>query len=120
MTIITYGRMVPVCLEAAENLAAQGISIEVVDPRTLNPLDKDTLIKSAKKTGRVLVVHEACQTGGFGGELAAVIADSEAFFYLDAPVKRLAVLMCPYRIVLNWRRMWFRRSRRSQKPCRIF
>ena len=95
VTIITYGRMVPVCLEVAENLAAQGISIEVVDPRTLNPLDKDTLIQSAKKTGRVLVVHEACQTGGFGGELAAVIADSEAFFYLDAPVKRLGGLDVP-------------------------
>ena len=95
VTIITYGRMVPVCLEVAENFAAQGVSIEVVDPRTLNPLDKDTLIQSAKKTGRVLVVHEACQTGGFGGELAAVIADSDAFYYLDAPVKRLGGLDVP-------------------------
>ena len=95
VTIITYGRMVAVCLEAAEGLAAQGVSVEVVDPRTLNPLDKDTLIKSAKKTGRVLIVHEACQTGGFGGELAAVIADSEAFFYLDAPIKRLGGLDVP-------------------------
>jgi len=95
VTIITYGRMVPICLEAAEGLAEQGISIEVVDPRTLNPLDKDTLIKSAKKTGHVLIVHEACQTGGFGGELAAIIADSEAFFYLDAPVKRLGGLDVP-------------------------
>ena len=95
VTIITYGRMVSVCLEAAEGLAAQGVSVEVVDPRTLNPLDKDTLIKSARKTGRVLIVHEACQTGGFGGELAAVIADSEAFFYLDAPVKRLGGLDVP-------------------------
>jgi len=95
VTIITYGRMVPVCLEAAEKMAEQGVSVEVVDPRTLVPLDKDTLIRSAKKTGRVLIVHEACQTGGFGGELAAVIGDSEAFFYLDAPVRRLGGLDVP-------------------------
>lgn len=95
VTIITYGRMVPICLQAAQDLAKQGVSVEVVDPRTLNPLDKNTLIKSAKKTGRVLIVHEACQTGGFGGELAAVIADSDAFFYLDAPIKRLGGLDVP-------------------------
>ena len=95
LTIVTYGRMVPLCLEVAENLAAKGVSIEVVDPRTLLPLDKDTLIASVKKTGRVLVVHEACQTGGFGGELASVIGDSEAFYYLDAPIKRLGGLDVP-------------------------
>jgi pyruvate dehydrogenase E1 component beta subunit len=95
VTIITYGRMVPICLEAAEQLAEQGVSVEIVDPRTLVPLDKETLIRSAKKTGRVLIVHEACQTGGFGGELAAVVADSEAFFYLDAPIKRLGGLDVP-------------------------
>lgn len=95
-TIITYGRMLPMCLEAAELLEKEeGISVEVVDPRTLVPLDKDTLIGSAKKTGRVLIVHEACQTGGFGGEIAAVIADSEAFFYLDAPIKRYGGLDVP-------------------------
>ena len=94
-TIIVYGRMVPVCLEAAENLAKEGISIEVVDPRTLVPLDKETLIASAKKTGRVLVVHEACQTGGYGAEIAAVIADSEAFYYLDSPIGRLGGLDVP-------------------------
>lgn len=95
LTIITYGRMVPTCLKVAEDLAKEGIDIEVVDPRTLLPLDKDTLIQSAKKTGKVLIVHEAVQTGGFGGEIAAVIADSEAFFYLDAPIKRLGGLDVP-------------------------
>lgn len=96
VTIITYGRMLPMCLQAAENLEKEeGISVEVVDPRTLVPLDKETIIASAKKTGRVLIVHEACQTGGFGGELAAVIADSEAFFYLDAPIKRYGGLDVP-------------------------
>jgi len=95
LTIITYGRMVPTCLKVADDLAKEGIEIEVVDPRTLLPLDKDTLIRSAKKTGKVLIVHEAVQTGGFGGEIAAVIADSEAFFYLDAPIKRLGGLDIP-------------------------
>lgn len=95
LSIITYGRMVPLCLEVAEHFAKEGISIEVVDPRTLVPLDKEALIKSAKKTGRVLIVHEACQTGGYGGEIAAVIADSEAFYYLDAPIKRLGGMDVP-------------------------
>lgn len=95
LTIISYGRMIPVCLEVAENLSKEGIDIEVVDPRTLVPLDKETIINSAKKTGRVLIVHEACQTGGYGGEIAAVITDSPAFFYLDAPVKRLCGLDVP-------------------------
>jgi len=95
VTIITYGRMVQVCLDAAQELAKEGISIEVVDPRCLLPLDTETLIASAKKTGRVLIVHEACQTGGFGGEISAVISASEAFYYLDAPVKRLGGLDVP-------------------------
>ncbi|HWQ80179.1 MAG TPA: alpha-ketoacid dehydrogenase subunit beta [Anaerovoracaceae bacterium] len=95
LTVITYGRMVPTCLKVAEDLAKEGFDIEVVDPRTLRPLDTDTLIQSAKKTGKVLIVHEAVQTGGFGGEIAATIADSEAFFYLDAPIKRLGGLDIP-------------------------
>jgi acetoin:2,6-dichlorophenolindophenol oxidoreductase subunit beta len=95
-TVITYGRMLPMCLQAAEQLEKEeGISVEVVDPRTLVPLDKETIIASAKKTGRVLIVHEACQTGGFGGELAAVIADSDAFFCLDAPIMRYGGMDVP-------------------------
>ncbi len=96
VTIITYGRMLPMCMDAAAQLEKEhGISVEVVDPRTLVPLDKEMIIASAKKTGRVLIVHEACQTGGFGGELAAVIAASEAFYYLDAPIKRYGGLDVP-------------------------
>lgn len=95
LTIITYGRMVPRCLKVAEDFAAEHIDIEVIDIRTLVPLDKECLIESAMKTGRVLIVHEACQTGGYGGELASVIVDSEAFFHLDAPVKRLGGLDVP-------------------------
>jgi pyruvate dehydrogenase E1 component beta subunit len=89
LTILAYSIMVPRALEAAEQLAAEGIAIEVVDPRTLKPLGQDTIVQSVAKTGRVLIAHEAPQTGGFGGELAAVIAESQAFDYLDAPIRRL-------------------------------
>ena len=90
LTIVAYSIMVQRSLEAAEKLAAEGIEVEVVDPRCLKPLDKDTIVRSVSKTGRVLIAHEAPVTGGFGGELAAVIAESEAFDYLDAPIRRLA------------------------------
>jgi pyruvate dehydrogenase E1 component beta subunit len=96
LTIITYGRMVPRCLDVAQELAKNNeADIEVIDIRTLVPLDKQALVDSARKTGRVLVVHEACQTGGFGGELVSTIVESDAFFYLDAPVKRLGGLDVP-------------------------
>ena len=90
LTIIATGIMVQKSLEAAETLAEEGIDVEVVDPRTLRPLDTETIINSVKKTGKVLIVHEAVKTGGFGGELAGVIAESEAFGYLEAPIIRLA------------------------------
>lgn len=95
LTIVTYGRMVQRSLEAAAKLAAEGIEAEIVDIRSLVPLDRECIIESVKKTGKVMIVHEACQTGGFGGELAAVIADSEAFFHLDAPIRRVAGLDVP-------------------------
>ena len=95
LTIVTYGRMVWVCLEVASRKALKGTNIEVLDARTLLPLDKQTIINSVKKTGRALIVHEAVQTGGVGGEIAAVIADSAAFFYLDAPIRRLGGLDVP-------------------------
>jgi len=90
VTIIATSVMVQRSLAAAETLAKEGIEAEVVDPRTLKPLDEETLIRSVIKTGKVLIVHEACKTGGYGGELAAVIAGSEAFDYLEAPIVRLA------------------------------
>jgi len=90
LTIIAYSIMVPRALEAAEKLAAEGIDVEVLDPRCLKPLDTETIIRSVSKTGRVLILHEAPVTGGFGGELAAIIAQSEAFDFLDAPIRRLA------------------------------
>lgn len=90
LTIIATSIMVWRALEAAEQLAREGIDAEVIDPRTLKPLDEEPIISSAARTGRVLIVHEACKTGGFGGELAGVIAGSDAFYSLKAPLVRLA------------------------------
>jgi pyruvate dehydrogenase E1 component beta subunit len=95
LTIVAYSVMAKRSLEASEILAEEGIEAEVVDPRTLKPLDRETIVASVMKTGRALIVHEACKTGGFGGELSGVIAESEAFDYLDAPIVRLAGLDVP-------------------------
>ena len=95
VSIITYGRCVQMALQTAEKLEKEGISVEVVDLRTLAPLDKDAVIATAKKTRRVVVVHEAVEFGGFGGEIVSTIVDSDAFYYLDAPIKRVGALYCP-------------------------
>lgn len=95
VTAIATSIMVPRTLAAAAQLAEEGIEVEVVDPRSLKPLDEATLVESVKRTGRVAIVHEACRTGGIGAEIAARIAESEAFDYLDAPVLRLAGLDAP-------------------------
>lgn len=79
VTIISYGRMLERALKAAEEVAAEGISVEVVDPRTLIPLDKELIIESVKKTGKVILVNDAYKTGGFIGEIASIITESEAF-----------------------------------------
>jgi len=89
VTIVATGLMVSKSLAAADRLAAEGVEAEVLDPRTLVPLDKAAIIESVKKTGRLVVVHEAVKRGGFGGEIASLIAE-EAFDYLDAPIKRVA------------------------------
>lgn len=89
MSIITYGLMVHHCLEAARELAGEGINAEVVDLRTLRPLDTETIIESVKKTGKALIVHEDNKVGGVGAEVAATISE-EAFEHLDAPIMRLA------------------------------
>jgi pyruvate/2-oxoglutarate/acetoin dehydrogenase E1 component len=90
LTILATMIEVQRALQAAEILSQEGIETEVVDPRTLKPLDMDTIVKSVSKTGKVLIVHEAPKTGGYGGELSAAIAESEAFDYLEAPIVRLA------------------------------
>jgi 2-oxoisovalerate dehydrogenase E1 component len=89
LTIVAYSIAVLRALEAAERLAAEGIEAEVIDLRTLKPCDAETVIASVKKTGKLLIVHEAPLLGGFGGELAAAVAQSEAFAYLEAPIVRL-------------------------------
>ena len=89
VTIVATGLMVHRSLEAAKMLASAGIEADVVDPRTLVPLDKAAIIGSVKKTGRLVVVHEAVKRGGFGGEIASLVAE-EAFDFLDAPIKRVA------------------------------
>ncbi|MBS7530951.1 alpha-ketoacid dehydrogenase subunit beta [Hazenella sp. IB182353] len=88
VTVISYGLTLHFALQAAEELDKEGISVHVLDLRTLVPLDKEAILEATAKTGKVLVIHEDNQTGGFGGEVASVIAE-EAFFELDAPIKRL-------------------------------
>jgi pyruvate dehydrogenase E1 component beta subunit len=88
LTIVATGLMVHRSIQAAEELSKEGISVEVVDPRSLNPLDTETILKSVKKTSRVLIVHEAQKTSGMGAEVAAQIAEL-AFEYLDAPIMRV-------------------------------
>ncbi|MGB9684582.1 MAG: alpha-ketoacid dehydrogenase subunit beta [Candidatus Bathyarchaeales archaeon] len=89
VTVVATLCMVHKALKAAEILEAEGVSVEVVDPRTLTPLDKKAIINSVKKTGRLVVVSEDCKTAGVTAEIAAVIAE-EAIDYLDAPIKRVA------------------------------
>jgi pyruvate/2-oxoglutarate/acetoin dehydrogenase E1 component len=94
LTIVTYGAMVHESLAAAERLAREGAECEVIDLRSLCPLDKHTFLASVRKTSRALVVYEAHLTSGFGAEVAAIIAQ-EAFDVLDAPVTRMASLDVP-------------------------
>ena len=94
ISVITYSRCVHHALKAAEELKNEEIELEVVDLRTLKPLDEDIILSSVQKTGKAMVVYEACRTGGFGAEIAAIIAE-KAFDYLDAPVKRVAALDAP-------------------------
>jgi pyruvate/2-oxoglutarate/acetoin dehydrogenase E1 component len=95
LTVVATSIMVARALEAAEKLAKEGIEIEIIDPRTLKPFDAGPMIQSVIKTGKALVVHEAPMTGGYGGEVVAQLVASEAFDYLDAPVRRLAGLDIP-------------------------
>ena len=89
VTVIAYGLMAHYALEAADRVAEEGISVEVVDLRTLRPLDKETVLDSVRKTGKCLIVYEDNRFGGYGAEVAAIVAE-EAFDYLDGPVTRIA------------------------------
>ncbi len=88
VTVITYGLMVHYAKEAAEKLKQEGIHVHLLDLRTLIPLDKEAILEAAAKTGKVLIIHEDNKTGGFGGEISAIIAE-EGLFELDAPIQRL-------------------------------
>jgi pyruvate/2-oxoglutarate/acetoin dehydrogenase E1 component len=94
VSVIAYSSAVHFALTAADILEKEGVSVEVVDIRTLVPFDEETVLQSVRKTGRVLIAHEASLTGGFGGEIAARIAD-KAFEYLDAPIKRIGAYDSP-------------------------
>jgi pyruvate/2-oxoglutarate/acetoin dehydrogenase E1 component len=100
VSLITYSHMTHKCLEAAAVLEADGISVEVVDLRTLAPLDKETILASARKTGRAVVVHEAVKRGGVGGDIAAMLME-EAYDDLDGPVLRIAGRNTPIPYNLN-------------------
>ena len=94
VTVVALSRMVRESLTAADRLAADGIEAEVIDPRTLAPLDLETIVDSARRTSRVVVAHEACVNGGVGAEIAASIQEA-AFDYLDAPVLRVGAPFAP-------------------------
>ncbi|HZI49839.1 MAG TPA: transketolase C-terminal domain-containing protein, partial [Pyrinomonadaceae bacterium] len=94
VSIITFGAQVLTALDAAEELEKEGLDVEVMDLRTLAPMDKEAILASVKKTSRALILHEASLTGGIGGEISAIISQ-EAFEWLDAPVVRLASIDTP-------------------------
>lgn len=105
LTIVTYSAMVNRSLKAAEELEKEGISVEVLDIRTLEPLDIDPVITSVKKTGRALVVHEACKKGGFGAEIAAQIQE-QAFFDLKSEIVRIGAPNVPVPFAVNLEKMY--------------
>jgi len=94
VTVVATAMMVSRSLSAAEKLSADGISVEVVDPRTLSPLDEETILNSVRKTHRLVIVHEEVKFAGSGAEIAALVAE-KAFDYLDAPIQRVAAPFCP-------------------------
>jgi len=94
VTVIAVSYMVTKALRAAEQLAEEGVDVEVIDPRTLVPLDLETLLQSVRKTNRVVIVHEGCRRGGIGAEIASNIME-EAFDFLDAPIQRVGALNVP-------------------------
>jgi pyruvate/2-oxoglutarate/acetoin dehydrogenase E1 component len=94
LSIITYGAMVYTALEAAEQLEKEGIDAEIIDLRTLMPIDREAIVESVKKTSKVIILHEATRTGGMAGELTAII-NEEAFDYLDGPIVRVTSIDTP-------------------------
>lgn len=100
VSLFCYGAMAPICEEAAKEAAKDGISVEVIDLRTLVPLDVDTILESARKTGRVVIAHEAVKTAGFGAEISALIAES-VIEYLKGPILRVCGFDTPFPYTLE-------------------
>ncbi len=100
LSLIAYGYMAQVCLEAAAKASEKGVEAEVIDLRTLVPLDEPTILASVKKTGRAVVVYEAPRTGGFGGEISAILAE-KAIEYLRGPIVRVTGFDTPFPYTLE-------------------
>src|SRR5207244_8046753 len=94
LTIVANAKMLLAALEAAVELSSGGISVEVIDPRTLSPLDVGTIVTSVKKTSRLIIIHEAVEQGGIGAEIATQV-QQQAFYYLDSPIARVAAPFAP-------------------------
>ena len=99
-TVVAWGAMIDICEQAADEMAKKGKSIEIVDPRTLVPLDEKIIIDSVKKTGRFCTVYEAPKTGGFGGEIATIVAE-KALDHLEGPISRVAGFDVPFPYTLE-------------------
>ena len=112
ISVITYGAMVYVALDAARELEKEGIDVEVLDLRSLLPFDKEAVLESVKKTSKVILLHEDTRTGGFAGELAALISE-EAFDYLDGPIRRITAPDTPVPFSPQWKNSFFRKSQTS-------
>ena len=100
VTVVAWGAMVAVCEKAAQEAEKHGRSIEIIDPRTLVPLDEELILRSVKKTGRCVIVYEAPRTGGFGGEIAAILAE-KAIEHLEGPIVRVSGFDTPYPYTLE-------------------
>jgi pyruvate dehydrogenase E1 component beta subunit len=103
-TVVAWGALVPKALNAAQTLAGEGIQVEIVDPRSLSPLDIDTITASVKKTGKLVVAHEAIKTCGVGAEVVALVQE-QVFDYLDAPIQRVATPFAIFPVNRNLERM---------------
>lgn len=107
ITICTFSKMVQYSMEAAQKLESEGVSVEVINLRTLRPLDRETIVKSVKKTKRLVAVEEGWSQNGIAAELCALMMESEAFFHLDAPVERISGWDIPTPYAFNLEEMSF-------------
>jgi pyruvate dehydrogenase E1 component beta subunit len=107
VTIVSYSKGMHTILQAAEELAAQGINAEIINLRTIRPLDVDTIAASVKKTGRLVTLEEAWPTHGVGAEIIAALAETDAFYYMDAPPMRVSTADVPNPYAFNLEEAWY-------------